>query len=109
MMTGTKSLLFGLLLVVLAACSREAYVFVPDEFNRDRPGFGQELTDRSSVQICYNNRTITPEALLSMAAKECGRFGKQAVFSRNELLVCPLLTPARAHFQCVLPGSGASR
>lgn len=98
-----------LFLVVLAACDREAYIFTPNEFDRGRPGFGRELTDRSALQICYNNQTITPQALLGMAAKECGRFGKQAVFSHHEYLECPLTTPARAHFQCVAPSATPSR
>lgn len=98
-----------LFLVVLAACDREAYIFTPNEFDRSRPGFGRELTDRSELQICYNNQTITPQALLGMAAKECGRFGKRAVFSHHEYLECPLMTPARAHFRCVAPPATPSR
>ncbi len=98
-----------LFLVVLAACDREAYIFTPNEFDRSRPGFGRELMDRSELQICYSRQITTQEALLDMAAKECGRFGKQAVFSHHESLECPLVTPTRAHFRCVAPSAKPSR
>ena len=98
-----------LFLVVLAACDREAYIFTPNEFDRSRPGFGRELKDRSELQICYSKQITTQQALLDMAAKECGRFGKQAVFSHDESLECPLMTPTRAHFRCVAPAATPSR
>lgn len=98
-----------LFLVVLAACDREAYIFTENEFDRSRPGFGRELKDRSELQICYSKQITTPQALLGMAAKECGRFGKQAAFSHDEYLECPLATPTRAHFRCVASPATPSR
>ena len=88
--------------LVLAACGGPApYVFTEDEFNRDRPGFGQEPKNRDNVEICYNSHSTTPSDILAMAAAECGKYGKQAVFRYHEYMQCPVLTPARAHFDCV--------
>ncbi len=92
---------FSVLLVFLvAACAQEPFIYDANEFNRDHVDFAKEPTDRTSVEICYNRRSTTPQALLKMAADECGRFGKRAVFERHDYLECPLMAPARAHFRC---------
>lgn len=87
--------------LALAACERVPYIHNANEFNRADANFGKELTDRAALEICYAKQTTTPVALLTMADLECGRFGKRAVFIGQDILICPILTPARAKFQCV--------
>ena len=97
--------LFALLLALAAvACSGlEPYVYLPSEFNRGSPDFGRDPTDIKAVAICYNSRSITPEALREMARAECARFDKVARFSHQDTLRCPIITPVGAHFKCVRP------
>jgi len=94
-----------LLPLVLFGCSGSLapYIHNPDEFNRDSPNFAKELTDISSVAICYNGSATTPKDLLALAESACAKFGKVAKFGHQDLLQCPLMTPARAFFRCELP------
>ncbi|MDP6173950.1 MAG: hypothetical protein QGF09_07290, partial [Rhodospirillales bacterium] len=100
------SLKFSAILLVsaffLGACGGpDPYIFDKDEFNRKSANFGRELKDRSLVQVCYNSQSTTPQFMLQMANVECAKFGKRAVFRDQDLLECPLTTPARANFSCV--------
>ena len=88
-------------LLVLAACAREPYIHNPAEFDRDSPGFAKQLEDRVGLEICYARQTTTVQDLLAMAEAECGRFAKEARFLKQDNLICPILTPARASFACV--------
>jgi len=94
-------------LVILVACiglsACQPYIFIPDEFNRERPGFGQEPKDRTSVDICYFRHNTTPQDILAMAEAECAKFGKTAEYQHSSLGDCPLTTPTLGHFTCVAP------
>jgi hypothetical protein len=94
-----------LLPLILFGCSGglAPYVHNPAEFNRDSPNFAKEPTDIADVAICYNSSSSTPQDILALAESTCAQFGKVARFDRQDLLQCPLLTPARAFFQCVPP------
>lgn len=101
--TNTKVLLTVGGLLFLAACAREPYIYNAEEFNRESPSFAKKLTDRQNVEICYAKQTTTPEALLNLAGLACEEFGKKAVFQKQDLLTCPMMTPTRAVFSCVAP------
>jgi hypothetical protein len=89
--------------VGLTACSEvEPYIYKAGEFNRNNPFFAKEPMDISSVNICYNKSSTTPNILLQMATDECTRFGKQAVFVKHETLACTILAPAQAQFACII-------
>ncbi len=79
------------------------YIYKESEFNRTSASFNRELEDRDEVQICYNKRGTTPEALAKMAKDECAKFDKTARFVSNDYLTCPMTTPVRATFSCVTP------
>lgn len=90
--------------IFLTACETEQpYVFKEGEFDRSSPEFNKKPDDMDQVRICYNRRATTPEALLAMARKECGLYGKRALFQKHEFLQCPIATPARVTFQCLKP------
>ena len=83
-----------------AACAQPAYVHHAGEFNRSAPGFGHDPTDIKSVIVCYSSRGATPAEVLSLARDECGKFGKTALFTKQNYANCPLQTPVSAHFSC---------
>lgn len=86
----------------VAACSPPApYAYKEFEFNRELPTFGEPAATAAGIQICYNKLSTTPEALQRMAADHCASLGKAARFAGQDYLECPLLTPARAAFDCV--------
>jgi len=96
--------LLAALVPLLGACSDTApYIYNADEFNRDSPNFGKEPTDIDNVAICYNKSSTTPQDLLALAESACTKFGKTAVFKKQDIFECPLLTPAQAHFSCTKP------
>lgn len=89
---------------ILTACAGESpYIYKAEEFNRSDPNFAKAITDRSTVEICYNKRSTTPDLLLLMATDECRRFGKRAVFLKHQTLECSISAPAQAVFSCVTP------
>jgi len=91
-------------LCLLMACSNtEPYIYNADEFDRDSPNFGKDITDRAEVVLCYNKSSTTPLILTQMAIDECGRFGKIAKFIENHHLVCSISSPAQAVFKCLCP------
>ncbi len=103
---GRRFILFALLLPLLApilgGCGNTPpYIFKDDEFDREDPDFAKEPKDRSSVYICYSKRGTTPADVRKMAEAECARYDKVAVFESQDILYCPLMTPARAKFACV--------
>jgi len=88
----------------LAACTNiEPYIYKANEFNRESPSFAKEPEDRSTVEICYNKRSTTPQILKLMAADECRRYGKRSHFYENKNLVCTVSAPAQAVFWCLCP------
>jgi hypothetical protein len=92
--------------LILAACTSEApYIFEPDEFNREKKGYAQEIKDRTQVEICYNKRSTSPELLRQMAVDECRRFGKQAIFLRQNTLACSISAPGKVVYKCFDPNA----
>lgn len=91
--------------VVAAAASgctgtSQPYVFVSDEFNRSKDGFGQPPKDLARIDICYRARTTGWGEIQAMAVETCGRYGKKAVPQSRVFLSCPLDTPTMARFLC---------
>lgn len=91
----------GLSFIITGCGNREAYIYVPDEFNREKADFGRELTDRAEVSICYHKGSTTPQILNRMAEDECSRFGKKPKFKQNQVLMCSISNPALISFDCV--------
>lgn len=89
--------------LVMAGCAADLqpHIFIPNEFDRTRPDFNKPLKDRSEVIICFNKLKTTPQKIANMAALECSRYDKNAVFVKQEALHCPLLTPIAARYNCV--------
>ncbi|MBT3239251.1 MAG: hypothetical protein HOK06_08435 [Rhodospirillaceae bacterium] len=85
----------------LAACSTPPSVYKKGEFNRADPDFGKEVTDITSVTICYSAYSSTPAEVAAMARDECGKVGKTAMFTGQSYDNCPLFTPVSANYQCV--------
>jgi hypothetical protein len=95
---------FGLLLLA-GGCATEPYVYTSQEFNRTRKDFGRDPTDIRSLVICYSSQSTTPEAVTKLAEAECGKFKKRAVFAKQEVYECPLLTPVSASYACQPEGN----
>lgn len=91
----------GLLSPITGCGNRDAYIYEPEEFNRERADFGRELSDRTEVSICYHKGSTTPQMLIKMAEDECRRFGKKQKFKQNQVLMCSISTPALISFDCV--------
>jgi hypothetical protein len=89
------------LIACLALSACQPYIYQENEFNRERPDFGKELTDRTAVNICYFTRNTEPQDILAMAEAECAKFGKTAQYRYSEIGECPLTTPTLGHFSCV--------
>ena len=103
-----RQLAFGIaalgIVVLTAACSRiEPYVHDENQFNRDSKDFGKPKKDIESVGICYNKAGTKPGVLVSMAQKECAKFGKVARYQSQDMLTCPLNAPAYIIFDCLKP------
>ena len=100
-------IVIAILLVTLGACAfgedKGPYVYIDDEYNRSRPGFGREPKNRTEVQICYNSLYTTPKAVRDMAAAECGKYGKVARLTGQQYLQCSLSHPVRANYACDPP------
>ena len=103
---GRRFILLALILPLVAPAlvgcgNTPPYIYNKDEFNREAVGFGQEPEDRDTVYICYSKRSTTPEAVRKMAQDECAKYDKVAVYRKQDILYCPVMTPARALFDCV--------
>jgi hypothetical protein len=95
-------------LLLLAACGGNPYVFNNDEFNRQADYYLNGLKDRGDVSVCYSKRRTTPLAISNLAMAECQRFGKTAAFSETSYSICPLNTPVAAVYKCLAPGESSA-
>ena len=99
------------LALMLAAAAAEGctpappYVYKKAEFDRGQRMFGREPTDIKSVTVCYGSWKTTPDEVTAVAEAECGKFGKVAVFTRQDYQICPLVTPVAAYYYCDTPAS----
>lgn len=88
--------------LALAGCAASApYVYRSGEFDRTRPDYGQSITDRSQVAICYSSLDTTPRQVAALALAECAKFSKTIRYIKHDYTLCPLATPAAAVFACV--------
>jgi len=88
--------------VWIGGCSTEPepYIYISDEFNRGRQGFGQPVANPNVVEICYRARSTPWEDIQAMATQECGRVGKTATPVSRNFLSCSLSAPTMARFVC---------
>jgi len=92
-----------LMVTAIAACSGDPpYVDRPYEINRDNVTFpvGPPILSGSPVTVCYAKSQATPEQIRALADDECAKGGLMAVFNRQSLDVCPMMTPIAALFVC---------
>jgi hypothetical protein len=57
--------------------------------------------DFTRIGVCYNRQTATPEQVLAVAQAKCEPGTTPYLLDQDLMLVCPLLTPARATYACV--------
>ena len=88
------------IIVTLTACSSPPYVYKAGEFNRASAGFGQPVSDISTVTICYSSYAATPQQVTQLAVDECAAYNKTAVFLKQSHSICPLATPTAAIYTC---------
>ena len=91
-----------LLAVFLAGCAADMqpYIYITGEFDRTREDFGQEPEDINQAIVCYNKYKTKPETVRNMAVVRCAKYDKQAIFQRQDLHLCPLMTPIAAYYRC---------
>ena len=85
-------------LMLLAGCGILLAPFV-QTVREHRPDPRSETTI-TTVSVCYNRATTTPEAVRGLAEDVCAKQGAQAVFSEHRVLRCFLLQPVSAIFMC---------
>lgn len=90
-------------LLATAACSAPPYVYYADEFDRHRKNFGQDPKVITEIVVCYNAKATRPDEIVRLAEEECASVGRKATFLRSGYEICPLLTPAGAHYTCYDP------
>jgi hypothetical protein len=93
--------------VLVTACAAQPYVYDGSKYNRGAVNFGQDATDIDSVIICYSSSQSDPAAVIKLAMDACGEFDKTAVFESQDYLVCPLVAPVAARYNCELPSSAS--
>ena len=96
-----QSLLIAGFLFFSACEAPPAFVHNKDEFNRESDFFLKEVTPSDNVIICYNKSGTTPQEVSTLANNECKKFSKRAVFTAQNLHVCPLVAPISATYNCV--------
>jgi hypothetical protein len=90
----------ALLLSMLAAGCSQLAPFVT--LSEGAPGVNDP---RRRVAICYNAlmSTATPEKLAAAAQAECGADATaERIDTDYQMMVCPVLLPARATFACTV-------
>jgi len=55
----------------------------------------------ATVMVCYNAEWHNPKDVTALAEEECGMTQRKAKFFKQDVFACPVLLPARAHFQCL--------
>jgi hypothetical protein len=91
-------------LMLLSACGAASpYVHMPEEFNRQSPGFNVEPTDIEEVAICYQPLVSDHQSAVALAEERCRQFKRTAEYLSTGYGQCPLATIARARFACVRP------
>jgi hypothetical protein len=102
--TALKKIAGIVTLMLLSACGvASPYVHIPDEFNRQSPGFNVEPTDLEEVAICYQPLVSDHQSVVTLAEERCRVFDRGAEYLDTRYGQCPLATIARARFACVRP------
>ena len=100
--------LIALVGLLTAACAApEPFAYQIDEFNRSASTFRKTPANIPQVIVCYGKSGTTPEAVIEVARQECARVGKVPRFNRQDYLICPVLTPVSAHYDCLAPSQAA--
>lgn len=88
-------------LLAATGCSGpDPYAYKWDEFNRESPLFNKPLAVGQPVYVCYNGMGTTDLDVQKVAETKCAELGRTAVRLREEVSICPLLTPMTAIFRC---------
>ena len=88
-------------LFLLVSCESSLAPYVHHVNPNTRTGWQSETTF-TSVEVCYNRLTTTPEAVRHLAEDVCIKEGEgaQAVFADDRKLQCSLSRPVSAIFLC---------
>ena len=88
-------------LILLVSCESSLAPYVHHVNPNTRMGWHSEATF-TSVEVCYNRSTTTPEAVRHLAEDVCIKEGEgaQAVFADGRKLQCSLSRPVSAIFVC---------
>lgn len=87
-------------MVVVTACSKPAYVYKSEEFNRAAKDFGRPVSTINQVTICYSSYSSSPQQVSQLAIDECAAFSKKAEFYEQRYNICPLEAPVAAVYTC---------
>ncbi len=85
-------------LILLAGCGTSLPPFV-QTVGKYKPDLNSEITI-TTIEVCYNKSTTTPEAVKRLANHACPKEGTHAAFDRHRILQCSLLYPVSAIFVC---------
>lgn len=99
--SGRSLFVAGGILIAATGCSGPApYAYKWDEFNRESPQFNKPLQVGEPVYVCYNGLSTTDLDVQKVAEAKCATLGRTAVRLKEEVSICPLLTPITAIFRC---------
>ena len=97
----TASLMALLTVIVfVTGCSSDPYVYREHEFDRTLVTFAKEPTNRDAIIVCYARNAPSRAEAGRLAAAECAKDGKTAVYGRSTYGKCPLTVPFEAHYAC---------
>ena len=95
--------IFAILAVLMvSACAWPGpHIHQPNAFDRNAASYKQVPEDIDEVVICYNSQGTGSQQVKALAAAECGKYGKTALFQKHLNLTCPMFTPSSAEFACL--------
>ena len=92
-----------LALALLAAACGQGSLPAFDTLPKPPPAGTHENFSR--IGVCYSRETSTPREILAVARHNCEPGTRPWLIAQDSYLSCPLLTPTRATFACLKPGT----
>jgi hypothetical protein len=99
---GLSRISFVALVTLMTGCG-EGSMLPFDTVPRSPPAGAHE--DFSRIGVCYNRETSTPRQVLAVARRNCEPGTTPRLIEQDARGSCPLLTPMRATFACLKPGT----
>ena len=85
-------------MLLLAGCEASLSPII-HEIRESRPEDRLNSTS-TTIEVCYNRLTTTPDMVTQLANEACVKRGGQAKFVRHIMLQCTLVVPVSAIFEC---------